>query len=152
MDDLYLEKELALNIGKDEMHRLYSYPECQLEFDFLGFLESYNDLKDIIPKDFTIIDLGCYQALQGYYFKNHKEYIGIDNYVPIIWRFHQNNAKYYYMSIQDFIKEHINELDLSKTFAICSYVPDIEARTLVRNTFSYYRDIYCNEKFEVLPM
>ena len=56
--------KLSYLIGKSEMQRLFCYEYCELTPDFLGFLNSYYDLQTI-PKDFTIIDIGCYQALHG---------------------------------------------------------------------------------------
>ena len=56
-------------------------------------------------------------------------------------------------TIQEFINSdlHFLNLNMDKVFAICSYVPDEEARKMVRNTFKYYRDIYCSEIYERLP-
>ena len=61
-------------------------------------------------------------------------------------RFTPDNAKHYIGKIQEFIKNEVPEL-FSKHhpldfFAICSYVPDDEAKELVRktlpNVFVYY--------------
>ena len=47
--------------------------------------------------------------------------------------------------------EHLHELNPEKTFAVCSYVPDEQARKMVRSIFPYFRDKYCNEIYENLP-
>ena len=136
---------------KEEIHRIFQYPFCDLEFDFLGFLDSY---EVTLPKDFTVIDFGCYQAVQSIYFSEQKQYIGVDIAIPNEWRMRAyDNAVYYQVTIQDFIQNILPtlHLDLEKVFAISSYVPDNKARELVRNTFPYFRDIYCDEKIENLP-
>lgn len=128
----------------NELKRLYSWEYCELDPEFPAFLDVYADLKDKVPKEFTVIDLGCCQALQGDYFKEHVAYIGVDNGVPNEWRLRQSNAQYHECSIQQFIQEVLPGLglDLNKTFAVCSYVPDEEARKMVRDTFPFHREYY----------
>lgn len=150
-----LVSDLLKSIG-DEGRRLFSYPDCELDCSFIGFLESYADLKDV-PKDFTVIDIGCCQAFQGDYYKEHKQYIGVDIAVPIEQRLRQDNAEYYDGSGQDFIEKTLPELidkglDLNKTIAICSYVPDEKLQQMVADTFPYHRVIYCDDMIsEKLP-
>jgi len=148
-----LNSEILSEIDRQEVNRLFSYPECELDGDFIAFLNSYADLKEIVPKGWTILDLGCYQALQGHLYKDHARYIGVDSGVSSEWRLRQDNAEYYECTIQDFIERILPELDidLEKTFAVCSYVPDKQAREMVRNTFPYFRDKYCSEVHERLP-
>lgn len=118
-----------------EFSRLVSQHECELDFEFLGFTDAYHALSLVVPKDCTIVDLGCYMAFQAHYFKDHARYIGVD--VCKLQRYSPPNATHYFSSIQDFV-EHILptlNLDLESTFAICNHVPDSEAVSLVRNTF-----------------
>ena len=148
------ESNRILNEYKEEMKNVFSYDMCELEQSFLGFLEIYATVK--VPNNFTVIDLGCNQAVQAQYFKDCKSYIGIDL-IPNECRFHQDNAKYYSMTIQDFINDELpklkqNGLDLDKTFAICSYVPGQDVQKMVANTFKYNRVIYCQDVIsEKLP-
>lgn len=102
---------------------------------FMGFTRVYKNLLDIVPKHYTIIDLGCCYAPQCYYFKDYKKYIGVD--VSDEERFATPNTVHYVMSIQKFIKEVLPELhlNLKECFAICSYVPDDKATELARHTF-----------------
>ena len=151
IDGKTLNKKIISGIGIQETKRLFSYPECELEYDFLGFLNSYADLPEQIPHDWTLIDFGCYQAFQGYLFRNYAKYIGVDCGISNAWRLRQDNAEYHERTIQDFIAEHLHELNLEKTFAVCSYVPDEQARKMVRSIFPYFRDKYCNEIYENLP-
>ena len=75
-------EKLRQLIPLDEYKRVLNSDFCELEYDFLCFEEVYGTLSEIIPKDKTIIDLGCYAALQSYFFKDHQGYIGIDE-VPM---------------------------------------------------------------------
>lgn len=132
----------------EEMERVMGYDKCELENDFLGFLHVYGTVE--VPRDFTVIDLGCSQAVQAQYFEHCERYISVDDDCPIEARFRQNNAEHYACSIQDFIRTELpklieNGLDLGKTFAVCSYVPDEEARELVAATFPFCRVVYCDK-------
>lgn len=143
-----LVSDLLKSIG-DEGRRLLSYSDCELDCSFIGFLESYIDLKNT-PKDFTIIDIGCCQAFQGEYYKDHECYIGVDISTPTEWRLKQDNAEYYKESGQKFIEETLPELveqglNLNKTIAVCSYVPDIKLQQMVADAFPYHRVVYCDE-------
>lgn len=141
-------KEIFAHADKEELKRVFSYGYCELDCGFLGFLENYSDLRYKVPKDFTIIDFGCYQAIQSYYFKDHKKYIGVDNGLDIEYCLRQNNAEYYYDEIKHFIKEEILKLnlDLNKVFAISSYVPSDECMDLIAETFPYHRVCYVGYK------
>lgn len=146
----YATKDLLHSIGKDEVNRLFGYEECELEFDFVGFLYHYADLKEL-PKDFTIIDVGCYQAFQGDYFKDHKCYIGVEPCVPENYCLRQDNAVYYNKTGQQFIEEDLpvllrNGLDLDKTFVICANVPDKEIRKIIADTFPNHRIWYTDQR------
>ena len=111
----------------------------ELDSTFLAFEEVYKGVLGFVPKSKIIIDLGCAYATQSYFFRDYKKYIGIDvegNTKTVI---HTENSEFYFVSIQKFIKEIFDTLGISKedVFAICSYVPDEEARQLVRETFPY---------------
>lgn len=129
----------------EQMKKVFSYPDCELESDFLGFVDEYAE--EQIPEDFTVIDFGCNQAVQSCYFEHCKKYIGVDCAVPIEYRFPTQNAEYYNTTIQDFIKNIMPtmQLDLNKIYAICSYVPDEEAQKLVADTFPYAKVVYCDK-------
>ncbi|MDE6678288.1 MAG: hypothetical protein K2K02_04535 [Ruminococcus sp.] len=96
---LQLTRKIITEIGKHEVSRLFSYEKCELEYDFIAFLNSYCDSPEIIPKDYIVIDLGYYQALQGHLFREHAKYIGVDTGVPLAYRLKQNNAEYYECTI-----------------------------------------------------
>lgn len=143
------EKECLRILKKypDEMKQIFSYEQCELGHDFLGFLDEY---QIEVPKEYIVIDFGCCQAVQAQYFKEQKAYIGIDNGIPNQYRFPQKNAIYYEMDIVTYIKQELPRLiaagtDLTKIYVICSYVPDKEAQQLVMDTFPYCRVVYCEE-------
>lgn len=102
---------------------------------------------NFVPKDKTIIDLGCSYAAQSYYFRENEKYIGVDacgNNDTVI---HTENSEFYFISIQAFIKDVFPALGIDPTdvFAVCSCVPDKAARELVAETFSYCRVYYPGE-------
>ena len=109
---------------------------CDIDGTFMGFMDVYKALSEIIPKHWTIVDFGCSYAPQCYYFRNHKGYIGVDSSTPK--RFEAKNTSHLYGTIQDFINTDVD----SPIFAICSYVPHFHAAELVRknfkNCFVYY--------------
>lgn len=158
-DEKYLREchNILKSIGEDEVRRLFSYDECEVDTEFLGFLENYKDIPEKLPHDFTVIDIGCYMAFQADYFKEYKNYIGVEPDVPNEYRLKQHNAEYYEQTAQQFVKETLpklidNGLDLQKTFAVCSAVPDKEARKLVCSTFPYHRTAYpAQETIENFP-
>lgn len=135
-------EELRALIPNQEYHDVLSQEMCELEFDFLGFVDVYKSLSELIPKNHIVIDFGCYLAAQNYFFSEHKQYIGVD--VVDMRRFTPANAVHYVSSIQDFIANEVPKLyeghNKLKFCAICSYVPDFKATELVRNTFP---NVFC---------
>lgn len=143
-DDRYARclKELRSLIPNDEYHEVMSQDMCELDSEFLGFVDVYKNLSRIIPKGSIVIDFGCYLAAQSYFFARHKMYIGVD--VVSMRRFTPPNSVHYTMSIQNFIQIEVpklfEEYDELKLCAICSYVPDFQATEMVRKTFP---NVFC---------
>lgn len=111
----------------------------ELDYGFLGFEDVYKCVNTFVPKDKIIVDLGCAYAFQSWYFRGHKAYIGVDvsvNYKDVL---ETDNSKFYFTSIQDFIINIFPGLgyDKEQVFAICSYVPDEDARKMCREFFPY---------------
>lgn len=135
-------KELCSLIPDDEYHEVMSQDMCELDSEFLGFVDVYKNLSRIIPKGSIVIDFGCYLAAQSYFFARHKMYIGVD--VVSMRRFTPPNSVHYTMSIQNFIQIEVpklfEEYDELKLCAICSYVPDFQATEMVRKTFP---NVFC---------
>lgn len=145
--------ELMDLLPKDQFERVFRYEMCDIDFEFMGFTEQYKALAAIILKNRIIFDFGCAYAPQGYYFKEHQWYIGVDN-GNLFARFRMNNTRHYEMSIQQFIQDELPTLsrifDVRNTIAICNCVPDDEATTLVRATFPNVFTFYpCKEDNEL---
>jgi hypothetical protein len=131
-------------IPADQMERVTSSYLCDIDPSFLGFVGVYERLAQIIPLDWTVIDMGCAYAPQAFFFERHREYIGVDILTPLENRFYANNSRHFFMSIKDFINKHIAAIELKSSFAICSYVPPWggDNRKMVRdafqNVFTFY--------------
>ena len=136
--------EVRSKIPLKTYKQLMSQYYCELEYDFLGFLEVYDKVRKLSEaKNKIIIDLGCYMALQAVLFD--QEYIGVDCFNDVK-RYESDKTTHYYMTIQEFIKTIAQTLDLTQCFAICSYVPDLDATKLAYETFPniyiYYPKTY----------
>lgn len=126
----------------DQREKVLKEGVCDIDPEFLGFIDVYERLSHLIPLDWTVLDLGCAYAPQCFYFEKHKEYIGVDIYEGE--RFKAPNTTHYIQRITDFVWTKYTTLDLRTTFAICSYVPDWHGqnrditRKMFTNCFVYY--------------
>lgn len=136
-------KNLFRMLPKDQIDRVLNQKNADIEPEMLGFVHIYEHLSKIIPEHFTVVDLGCDYNAQCFLFPNHKKYIAVDNFNDTE-RFISDNCKIYKISIARFIKNHLKDLNMKETFAICSYVPPWgdDNMKLVRenfkNVFTYY--------------
>ena len=124
----------------EELKRVSNQEMCDIDSSFLGFVDTYYHLSKIIHKDWVVVDLGCAYAPQGYYFRNHTEYIGVNP--EIRERFTFKNTKHLDMTIQEFMKEYKDKLNFNKTFAIMNYVPpwhDLD----YKEVRSFFPNLYC---------
>lgn len=156
-------------IPKEEMDRVFkeSYSaSAEIGPDFMCFEEPYQAAVRIADKNSIILDLGCAYAPQAYYFSKCKHYIGVDlpmmspenpfNYPNIKpeTRFHPDNARFYVMTIQQFIQTVLPKLklDINHVIAVCSAVPDVQARQLVIDTFPVHYVSYPGQRtYSTLP-
>jgi hypothetical protein len=106
-----------------------------IEPDFLGFVEIYEALSTIIPKNRIVVDLGCAYATQAPLFLEHKQYIGVD--ISECEKVQTQNSVYFQMPISDWIKNELPKYEPEQLFAICSYVPPWggDNQKLVRESF-----------------
>ena len=109
---------------------------------------TYYHLSKMIPKDWTVVDIGCAYNPQSYLFQEHARHIAVEP----VWNdsdfkfeyFKAPNTELLFMSGQDFILKELPKMDLdkSKTFCILNFVPSDEVNVLVRqafkNLFVYY--------------
>lgn len=114
----------------------------ELDDTFLGFVDLYYPASLMIPCGKIVIDFGCYLAAQSYLFKDHRQYIGVD--VIDMLRFTPPNATHYVMSIQGWLEKEAPKFlanhNPTDIVAICSYVPDFQATSLVK---AYFQNVIC---------
>lgn len=130
-------------LPKEQIDPVFGQEECGIDKEFMGFTDIYKNLSEIIPKHFTIVDLGCAYNPQCFYFKNHKKYVAVDS--SSVTKFKSDNCEIYCMTIGKYIQEHLKDLDLDETFAICSFVNPQHGsdsskltRDNFKNVFTYY--------------
>lgn len=138
VEDPTLYEELMASEYADQVAPLLERNDGDIDESFLGFTGTYRLLAQLIPTGRTVIDLGCSSAFQGWYFRNHDSYIGVDvggDY------FRVKNGVYYTMTIQEFVEQYREICTGRNVFAICNYVPPWGAdnEKLVRETF---RNLY----------
>lgn len=105
---------------------------------------TYYYLSRMIPKEWTVIDVGASYGAQSYLFQDHARYIAVEPFESSDdWHFEDFKAdgtERYQMTAGKFVKDVLPtlNLDLKKTFAICNYVPEWFGENpmeLVRQTF-----------------
>lgn len=137
--------DLARMIPPEELNLKLRYGHSELELDFLCFDENYTPVAKYTPKDYIIVDLGCYQAAQCYYFKDFCKYIGVDSYDFISkpgyrppLRFYTENTHHIMCTIERYLDAELHKFDLNKTYFIMSAVPRIEHDLLDDHGISNY--------------
>lgn len=138
MDKYEIEcRELFKKLPEEQQRKVFKAEYNQLDNSFLGFIQQYKNLAEIIPNDWIILDFGCNEAAQCFYFEKHKAYYGIDPFLslPGTEHFSCENSLFFAETAQEFIKKRMKDFKNKKVFAICNYVPDFEATKLVRETF-----------------
>ena len=140
--------ELFKLIPREKLDYLFAHSDAAAELDpsFLGFEEIYRDVLRYVPKDKVVLDLGCAYATQSWYFRDHARYIGVDDWANSDSVIHTDNSEFYFMRIQEFLKDMFPGLglDVKDVFAVCSFVPDKEAQQMVAEMFPYCRVYYPN--------
>lgn len=102
---------------------------------------TYYYLSRMIPKDWTVIDVGCAYNPQSYLFQGHKRHIAIEpKWLDEDFHFEYfqaPNTELLFTTGQEFIENELPklDLDLDKTFAIVNYVPSGACNLMVRETF-----------------
>lgn len=134
--------ELFQIIQREKIEYIFKTSEtvsAECDYTFLGFEQVYKAVTLFVPKSKIIIDCGCGYAFQSWYFREYRKYIGIDNATCSSDVLETENSKFFFTSIQDFIRNVFPGMryELEDVFAVCSYVPDENAREMVRNYFPY---------------
>lgn len=135
-------ERLLSMLPADQLKRVFADDKCDIDLEFLGFVGIYEMLSTIVPRHWTVIDLGCAWAPQAFFFRHHEAYIGVD--IHDGERFSAPNTVHFVGQIGRFIEQRGAEFDPGNTFAICSYVPPWGGDNMVRtaaafqNLFTYY--------------
>lgn len=122
----------------DDMKRIMRQPTIEYDGEFMGFLDVYEAVRHSVSEANVIVDLGCYCAAQAALFDGYRAYIGVDT--CKLERLTPPNAIHHVMTIQDYIKEVAIFPD--RCFAVCAYVPDEEARQMVKEAFRHHLIYY----------
>jgi len=98
-----------------------------------------------------VVDIGCCNALQAWYFRRHRGYYGVDPNTPLFERLVLPNTYHFFYAIEDielltggivYTEDDIAALTDDPVFAICNYVPSDEANKVLRqrykNLYSFY--------------
>ena len=119
-----------------QLKKILHYESAEHDPTFLGFIQQYEALSRIIPRHFIILDLGCGIALQAWYFRHHKEYLGVDTYKGP--RLQLDNVIHFKDDINQFIADY--DKDPNTIFTIVNYVPisTTRIRKKYNNLFIYY--------------
>lgn len=147
-------RRLLSMLPAEQLDRVLGSHQCDIEPDFLGFVGIYDRLAQIVPRSWTVVDLGCAYAPQAFFFATHAAYIGVDLLTPLDARFVAPNSQHLHMPIADFVEQHSAKLHQGTTFAICSYVPPWHGNNikLVREAFSnVFRFYPCSGGGPLLP-
>lgn len=118
----------------DMFKEVLSQDYCDIDYSFLGFIDTYYYLSKLIPRHWVVIDFGCAFNPQAYFFRKHKKYIAVDSEIKIK-RFYFQNTTLYECSILEYLKQ---EPPTKEVFAICNYVSSADTK-LVRE---YYPNCY----------
>lgn len=128
----------------DQLQRVLAWPLCDIEPMFLGFVHTYEKLAREIPRDWTVLDLGCAYAAQSWFFRKHKAYVGVD-FLEAAARFQFANGKIITGDIRRFLDlyESGGSGIAAPVFAILNYVPapaDVTRRVerLFPHRYVYY--------------
>ena len=120
-------------IPADVLNEKLRQINCELEPGFLCFEENYVPIANNVPKEFTVVDIGCYMAAQSYLFKEFERYYGVDPFdLPFNddyiapERFAISNGTHFCLSGKQFLDSFLSSLDLDKTYFICSAVPNFK--------------------------
>lgn len=122
-EELAMNKDLLDRIPREDVDRVFHQEMADIDLEFLGFINTYKYLAELISIHWTVIDFGCAYAPQAYYFTDHKRYIGIDGF-PDRERFCPPNGTMYGMTAGEWIEKHLQEVDVDESFAICNMVPN----------------------------
>lgn len=147
---------LVLNkIKKSGQMSKFNQRNCELEPPELIYMgKIYEAVSVVAPKDFVIVDLGCYMAPQAFLFDEFRGYIGVDHFEKVHCgdyeppeRFDNFNTKHVVEDIIEFISK-IDPKNTMLLYAIMSAVPDDTGaiRSAIESTFQNFAIWYPGQK------
>ena len=129
-------KNIKNEFPADVIEEIFSQ-EGQKEYDFVGYMNLYKTLAAVTDLNMIIVDIGCYLAPQCYLFKNHRQYIGVDD--CELKRFACDNTEHYCGDVRDFLNDYSFDLMpeeiKNQYFIICAYDINIFIQNRINNTF-----------------
>ena len=138
-----LENKLFNKLEKkfpEQYKKVFNSPK----YEFSCFVDQYYGLSLAIPKEYIVLDLGCYAAAQAYFFQSHRKYIGVDWYEGERFKFKNG------INLQKDIKEVIDKWGdkpffTKNAFVICNYTSNFlgkeyEEKMKIKfcNIFNFY--------------
>ncbi len=112
---------------------------AEIDGTFLGFLEQYEALAKIIPKNRVVYDFGACYGFQSWYFRFHRRYLAIQP--SEVEHFQTDNAIWY----EGTTEQYLNQFGIEQqSFAIVNYVPGNSMRLVKKYcpyVFIYYTEI-----------
>lgn len=119
--------------------------EGQKEYDFVGYMNLYKMVSDVVDQRAIIVDIGCYLAPQCYLFKNHLGYIGVDD--CQLKRFTCDNSEHYYGDVRQFLNDYkfdyMTDEQKAKYFIVCAYDINIFILNRILKTFGEDKVLVC---------
>lgn len=132
-------------IPQKEKDRVFGQKLCDIDGEFVGFIEPYEALSRLIPKDWTIFDFGCGYNPQCYFFNEHKAYYAIE---PVSEEcdeiFCAKNTIIHRCTTGEFLKNTFPKLNLhiNKCFAIVNNVPNWYDEDSIKLVHDVFRNCY----------
>lgn len=134
-------------VPKEEKDRVFNARLCDIDCSFVGFIETYEYLSKLIPKDWTIFDFGCAYNPQCYFFKEHNAYHAIEpdsKCGECEEVFHTENTIIHRCTTKEFLEFRFPKmnLDIKKCFAIVNNVPNWYQEDSMKLVHEYFRNCY----------
>lgn len=129
--------------------------DARIDIDpnFVGFIDVYFFLSQIIPRDRVVFDVGCAYAFQSYYFRDHFRYVGVDGSDPRDrLTLPQTCHSYDYIKSADDLRalKKLFVPEDRECFAVCSYVPGGRLAKMTKaafpDCFTFYPSLSPDEK------
>lgn len=127
----------------DQIEAILSRPMCELDETFLGAMDVYAGASLIVPPGFHVIDFGCDTGIQSVLFPHAASYTGVDlDFGDGAPRYEGPGITHFYGSAQSWLDANAATWADKPCVAICSYLPDPDAKARVRGVFESVIDFY----------